>query len=91
VGWFQGCATACKLVLTWLLAMVVVCSASVAAVDPASSGLAWMVSQQAADGSFGGATAEPKVVVIGEALETNNGVKPASSRGVSRTRYGSMV
>ncbi|HEX8114168.1 MAG TPA: CARDB domain-containing protein, partial [Kofleriaceae bacterium] len=53
-----------------LLGVMVVCWVGVAAADPASSGLTWILSQQAADGSFGGTTGEQKVLATVEALET---------------------
>ena len=51
-------------VAAWLLL------SAAAFADPISSGLAYLLSQQASDGSFGGATGEQKVVATVEALKT---------------------
>ena len=49
-------------------ALLLTCSPSFA--DPVSDGLAYLLSQQSADGSFGGTTAEQKLVATVEALQT---------------------
>ena len=56
--------------MTRLVATSLVFVSALASADPLSDGLAYLLSQQAPDGSFGGATGEQKIIATVEALQT---------------------